>query len=295
MKNKVKYKSIRDVLRKGHIYINGVVTLIMILIWLLAMFLAFQIVPEQYSTAAIFIGLLSGFVAGWFYWSLTIPKWRIWAFNNVNMREWRELKNQAIYERLIWPDNSIFNKTEFRTRRQISQIEQIEKEIPDKTEILGIDEIQNDESLPDKTEYFYAKSELILNPILLIILISIGIFLYKINKEIFGVISLIAGVYSFNFRLFKNLFKRKVQMIISNEGIEMNLKDFGFINWSNTNNIVLDEENGVLTLDAIKDDELYNLTFNTGNFKMKDRDDMLRRINIYLKRYKLKTEANKRR
>ena len=73
----------------------------------------------------------------------------------------------------------------------------------------------------------------------------------------------------------------------------MNLKNFGFINWSNTNNIVLDEENGVLTLDAIKDDELYNLTFNTGNFKMKDRDDMLRRINIYLIRNKLKTEANK--
>lgn len=288
MKNEVKYKSIREVLRKGHLYINGLVMLIMMLIWFLSIFLAYQIVPEKYSTSTILIGFVLGFVAGWLYWSIAIPKWRIWAFENVDKRDWLKLKNKAIHEKLIWPDNSIFNKTEIRTKEQKELIIKIQDEIPKINQELTLDEIQDDDNLPDKTEYYFAKSAIILNPILLILFIIGGIFLFSQNREIFAVISVIVGINYFNLKLFKNLFNRKKQMTISNEGIELNLKDFGFIKWSDTNNIVLDEETGALTLDAIKNNELYNLTYNISNFGMKNREDMLRRINIYMKRHKMK-------
>ena len=262
--------------------------LITILIWFLSLFLAFQILPEEYSIPTILIGLILGFLAGWLYWSIAIPKWRIWAFQNVDKRNWRELKNKAIREKLIWPDNSIFNKTELRTEKQKDKLNRIEEEIPKQVQELTLDEVQDDENLPATTDYYFAKSEIILNPILLIAFVSGGIFLWTQNREIFAAISVLVGIYHFNFKLFKNLFRRKKQMSISNEGIEMNLKEFGFIKWSHTSNIELDEENGVLTLDAIKDGELYNLTFNVGSFGIKSRENMIRKINIYLKRDQIK-------
>lgn len=288
MKKEVKHKSIREVLRKGHLYINGLVMLIMILIWFVSIFLAYQIVPGEYSTMTIFIGLVLGFIAGWLYWSVAITKWRIWAFENVDKRNWKELKHKAIREKLIWPDNSIYNKTELRTEKQKELINKIQEKIPNGEKELTLDEIQDDENLPDKTDYYFAKSEIILNPILLLAFITGGIFLFSQNREVFAAISVIVGIYNFNLKLFKNLFNRKKQMSISNKGIEMNLKDFGFIKWSDTNNIVMDEETGVLRLDAIKNNELYNLTYNVGSFERKDREDLLRRINIYLKRNQIK-------
>ena len=58
-------------------------------------------------------GALSTFVIPWIYWSFMITKWRIWAFENV--RNVHELKQLAIKEKLIWPDGSVFEKTEIRT------------------------------------------------------------------------------------------------------------------------------------------------------------------------------------
>ena len=287
------HKSIREVLSKGHLYINGGVVLIMILIWFATIFLAYQIVPEKYSTVTILTGLVFGIIAGWLYWSISIPKWRIWAFENVDKRNWTKLKRKAIREKLIWPDNSIFNRTELRTENQKVLINRIQDEIRNNVKHLSLDEIEDDIDLTEKTDYYFAKSEIILNLILLIVFISGGIFLFSQNREVFALISIAVGIYHFNLKLFIDLFKRKKQMSISDEGIEMNLKDFGFIKWSDTNNIVIDEETGVLRLEAIKNNELYNLTYSFGSFGRKDKDDMLRRINIYMKRNKIKTEANK--
>lgn len=58
------------------------------------------------------VGFVLAFVVAWLYWSIMITKWRLWAFNNV--RNVHELKRRAIQEKLIWPDHSIFEKTEIR-------------------------------------------------------------------------------------------------------------------------------------------------------------------------------------
>ena len=285
MNNEVKYKSVREVLRKGHIYVNGIVTLLMICVWLLF----YKIASDQDGVTLIFIGLLMGVFAGWLYWSLAIPKWRIWAFRSVEKGEWIKLKTRAISEGLIWPDNSFLNKTEIRTSSQKQEIKDIEDEFPNEEYEISLDEIQDDESIPSKTEYYFARSELILNPILLVACIGGGIYLYINNSVVIAAIAVIVGIYNFRLELFKNLFNRKKQMTISNEGIEMNLKGFEFVNWSDTRNIVFDEDKGILRLDAIKDDELYHLTYNVGSLGMKSREDMIRRINIYLKRSQMRS------
>lgn len=290
----MKRKTIREVLNKGQLYVNGLVILIMILIWSLSIFLAVRIISDEYTTVAMVVGLILGFVAGWLYWSIAITRWRIWAFEHVDKKYWAELKHKAIRENLIWPDDSVFSKTELRTKYQNELISRIQKETPREVKVITLDETIDDKSLPERTDYYYAKSEIILNPVLLILLVSSGVYLFLENREVFAIMSVAVGIYNFNLKLFKDLFSRKKQMSISNEGIEMNLKDFGFINWSDTRNIVLDEDKGVLTLDAIKNDELYNLTYNIGSFGRNDREDMLRKINIYIKRNKIETESNER-
>jgi len=64
-------------------------------------------------------------IVPWVYWSFMITKWRIWAFENV--RDVHELKSRAIAEKLIWPDGSIFEKTEIRTSQDRERLMLIEK------------------------------------------------------------------------------------------------------------------------------------------------------------------------
>jgi len=285
------YKTIGYVLRKGQIYVNVSVTLIMIVIWLLTVYLSYRVVPERYSTETMFIGLVSGFISGWLFWSLSIPKWRIWAFQNTKKTDWPELQIRAINEKLILKKDSIFNKTEIRTKIQNKKIQKIEEEIPNIRIETTLINIEDDITIPSKTHYYYAKSELILNPILLIVFILLGIYLISKQREVIGIIGILFGIYVFKVKLFKDLLNPQIQMTISNDGISMNLKDMDFVKWSDTENIVLNSE-GALTLDVWKNDELFYVTYDVGSFGMKNREDMIRKINIYLKRNQKNTEAN---
>ena len=263
----------------------------MIVIWLLTVYLSYRVVPERYSTETMFIGLVSGFISGWLFWSLSIPKWRIWAFQNTKKTDWPELQIRAINEKLILKKDSIFNKTEIRTKIQNKKIQKIEEEIPNIRIETTLINIEDDITIPSKTHYYYAKSELILNPILLIVFILLGIYLISKQREVIGIIGILFGIYVFKVKLFKDLLNPQIQMTISNDGISMNLKDMDFVKWSDTENIVLNSE-GALTLDVWKNDELFYVTYDVGSFGMKNREDMIRKINIYLKRNQKNTEAN---
>ncbi len=70
------------------------------------------------------VGILLAPVVGWTYWSFAITKWRIWAFRNVD--DVHELKAKAISENLIWPDGSIFERTEIRTKSEHETIKKLE-------------------------------------------------------------------------------------------------------------------------------------------------------------------------
>jgi hypothetical protein len=70
----------------------------------------------QAHVSFVVIAAVLGFIMPWFYWSLAITHWRLWAFENV--RNVHELKNRAIKKKLIWKDGSFFETTEIRTALQ---------------------------------------------------------------------------------------------------------------------------------------------------------------------------------
>ena len=59
---------------------------------------------------ALFVGC---FIAAWLWWSVQVPKWRLWAYERVD--DIPELKRRAIEAQLIWPDGSVFSRTEIKS------------------------------------------------------------------------------------------------------------------------------------------------------------------------------------
>jgi aminoglycoside 6'-N-acetyltransferase len=63
----------------------------------------------------VFLGLmLSGFVAGWLWWSVMVPRWKLWAYSRVHRVA--KLKDAAVAAGLIWGDGNVFEKTEIASK-----------------------------------------------------------------------------------------------------------------------------------------------------------------------------------
>ena len=58
------------------------------------------------------LGLLTGAVLGWLYWSFAIPKWRNWALGRGIDRD--QLSKWGRITLLTWKENSLFARTEFK-------------------------------------------------------------------------------------------------------------------------------------------------------------------------------------
>jgi len=59
-----------------------------------------------------------GFLAGWLWWSITVPKWREWARQRgADEAQTQQLAQSGRYP-LVWPKGHFFEKTEFRPRKK---------------------------------------------------------------------------------------------------------------------------------------------------------------------------------
>ena len=67
------------------------------------------------------------FVSGWLWWSVQIPKWRLWAYERV--ADIPELKRRAILAQLTWPDGSIFAKTEIKSAQHAARERELEERV----------------------------------------------------------------------------------------------------------------------------------------------------------------------
>jgi hypothetical protein len=74
----------------------------------------------DYAAIPLVGGFALGTVLAWIYWSLTIPRWRIWSLQRV--RDWDRLIDLAT-DVLVWPPGHFFEKTEIwsRNQRRIAQ------------------------------------------------------------------------------------------------------------------------------------------------------------------------------
>jgi len=219
--------------------------------------------------------------------------WRIWAFEHTKKSDWVDLKIRAITDKLIWPDGSIFEKTEFRSRDEKKRIEAINKEILQLMELRSSDEyddldlIEDDALVPESMTYYYAKSEVILSAILPLVFIVIGFYFLTTDNIIHGILSFGLAIYSFDLKKISNITNKKPQLFISEKGIDLNFKELEFVEWKDTENISIDTANRILKLGLWYKGEHYDIQFPLNDIKIKSCDELLRVINIYLKRYSM--------
>ena len=98
----------------GLLWVNGPVFLLMfgpIAGFLIADRLGWVPVQLQWLGVCVFV---VGWLLAWVWWSFTVPKWRLWAYERVI--EIIELKRSAIGAGLTWPDGHIFERTEIKSR-----------------------------------------------------------------------------------------------------------------------------------------------------------------------------------
>ena len=74
------------------------------------------IVGYATGAAALLYVIFGPPLIAWIWWSAKISEWRIWALRTVD--DWPALERRAIEDRLIWPRESVFGKTEFKSDRQ---------------------------------------------------------------------------------------------------------------------------------------------------------------------------------
>ncbi|HTO53054.1 MAG TPA: hypothetical protein VMR50_06665 [Myxococcota bacterium] len=98
----------------GMLFVNGPVFLLLIGPAAAVLYLQSQGVLPKPDNTTPFIAMGVGFVLAWLWWSISVPKWRLWAYQRVD--DVSELKRSAVQSGLTWPDGSIFARTEIKTK-----------------------------------------------------------------------------------------------------------------------------------------------------------------------------------
>lgn len=165
--------------------------------------LPFWIIPAGFILA---VGL------GWLYWSVMITKWRIWAFENV--RNVHELKKRAVQEKLIWPDDSIFEKTEIRTTVEKQKIKSL------RGKFSREDIFHDDVTVPAETIIYYARGRNLMEMIIMLVCLAGGIYMLATTERyVVGTAVSVIGAF-FGYREFKEATSTEPQIIINQKGIQ---------------------------------------------------------------------------
>jgi ABC-type transport system involved in Fe-S cluster assembly fused permease/ATPase subunit len=120
MKTKI---SVKKAIKIGKIAVNAPIIVV---------FLISCLISENLMSKSLWlfpVSILAIFILPWLYWSFAITKWRIWAFSNVD--DICKLASEAVINKLIWEQDSIFEKTEIRTKKEQLIIKQINEQLAD--------------------------------------------------------------------------------------------------------------------------------------------------------------------
>jgi hypothetical protein len=163
------------------------------------------------------ITVVAGFVLSWLAWSYFVVEWKIWAFENV--RNVHELKRKAIEQKLIWNDDSWFNKTQIIRYDQKQKLKLLERKFLEK------DVYKDDLNIPKETFIHYSKASLIFGIVIGLAFVIGGFYFFETNDQIIVVLLFGAlGSYFFISSLLK-LFSKSPRIILSSEGILLHKKE----------------------------------------------------------------------
>lgn len=184
-------------------------------------------VKESVPYWAMAVGIGFGFISSWLCWSITITKWRVWAFQHV--RNVHELKKMAIQEKLIWPDGSMFGKTE------IWNAADKKKWLALQSKLQQADVFLDDATVGEETIVYYSKAKNIIQMVSMLLLLGAGIYLFfALDNFIWGAIGALIGAF-FSIKEFSKATNKEPQIIINNRGLQT--ISTGFYRWSTIENI----------------------------------------------------------
>jgi hypothetical protein len=107
--------SINKLITKGHCNVNMPILAIY--------FLSYKI----FDMSLIVLGIST--LIAWGFWSFAIPKWKLNSVRNLNSTaEYFDWYSKAIWNGLIWPENSFINKTEFWSKRDKAEYDKIKSD-----------------------------------------------------------------------------------------------------------------------------------------------------------------------
>jgi hypothetical protein len=99
-----------------------------LLVPLLGMLLLIElgVLPDEGPIAMAWsIPTIVGSIAGsWLVWSIQVPRWRLWAYRNAE--DIAAVKRLAAEKQIIWPEGSIFEKTEIASREVTKTLSDLE-------------------------------------------------------------------------------------------------------------------------------------------------------------------------
>jgi len=105
--------TVSQAIRRGLLVVNGPVFVLLIgPLTLFSLLVKWRYVSRDYNWVGVVV-FLGSFVLAWLWWSLSVPRWRVWAYERVG--DIRELKKQAVAVGLTWPDGHAFGKTEIKS------------------------------------------------------------------------------------------------------------------------------------------------------------------------------------
>ncbi|NQX85574.1 MAG: hypothetical protein HRT67_06675 [Flavobacteriaceae bacterium] len=268
--------SVSKALTKGYLIVTIPVFIIMFgTMGILFYFASIKSIPFWFAPLSFIIGP----ILGWFYWSYSITKWRIWAFENV--RNVNELKKKAIEQGFIWKDGSWFNKTEYKTENDKQKWNELKKKF-DKKDIY-----QEDRSIPNQSVIYFSKFKNTYELILMLLCLGGGVFLLlEGNSYILGSLLTIVGIY-FSFKELKQVLDNNPQIEINSKGIKTINTEFK--NWS----LVKNEE---VQFEGYGKNRYYYLYFEfeggIEKLKINDYNISPKKLENLLKTYRIRNNKN---
>ncbi|HTU64856.1 MAG TPA: GNAT family N-acetyltransferase [Steroidobacteraceae bacterium] len=97
-------------------WVNGpVLLLIFVPAWTFGELVKRGVIGRQHNGIGLVVFVV-GIALAWLWWSLSVPRWRLWAYERV--ANIPRLKAEAVGYGLTWSDGSVFAKTEIKSATQ---------------------------------------------------------------------------------------------------------------------------------------------------------------------------------
>lgn len=215
MLNRKNAISVEKAITRGKFLLAYLPMLIIFFVFLASFFfIDFLNLPKWYLVPAFLVAI----ALGWLQWSLCVIKWKIWAYKNV--RNVHKLYRKAVEYKLIWEDDSFYNKTQIVSRQDKIELHYLEKKFEE------VDEYQDDISIPDKIMIYHSKYLLAFFLIFGISSLFLGIFFFDDPKKYLFYFTSILMFYQFYIRI-----KIGCYLEINSEGITY--KETELFEWKN--------------------------------------------------------------